>query len=195
MSKSLGNFLTIRDLLTKHHAQTLRFFIVRSHYRSELTYTPDQLEDAQQGLKKLYGTLHRVSVPVGSAVSVPSIDWNDPWASAFKEAMDQDFGTPKAVAVLFDLAAQVTKTASAELAHLLKQLGGVLGLLQEEPTHFLQDLSLTSVDVSTIDSLIAERAQLKAQKQFARADQIRSGLLAQGIALKDGPQGTSWERV
>ncbi len=185
MSKSLGNFFTIRDVLQKFDAQTLRFFVVRSHYRSPLNYSDVHLDDARSALKRLYTALHLVAARAGS------IDWNNPFAAKFKAAMDNDFGTPEAVAVLFDLAAEVNRSKSAELAGLLKALGGVLGILQGEPTVFLQ--AGAGLDDAAIQTLIAQRATAKAVKDFARADQIRKDLLAQGIVLKDSPTSTTWE--
>ena len=185
MSKSLGNFFTIREVLQKFDAETLRFFVVRSHYRSPLNYSDVHLDDARSALKRLYTALDLV------AARAVSIDWKDPFAAKFKAAMDNDFGTPEAVAVLFDLAGEVNRSKSAELAGLLKGLGGVLGILQGEPKAFLQ--AGAGLDDTAIQSLIGERAAAKAAKDFARADQIRKDLLAQGIVLKDSPTGTTWE--
>jgi cysteinyl-tRNA synthetase len=196
MSKSLGNFFTIREVLQKYHAETLRFFIVRAHYRSPLNYSDVHLDDARNSLKRLYTALDLV------APAQVAMDWNDPYAARFKAAMDEDFGTPEAVAVLFDLAAEVNRTKSAQLAGLLKALGATLGLLQAEPSSFMQwrpvgsavstdsGLSQPALDV---DALIAERAAAKAAKNFAQADNIRKQLLEQGIVLKDSPTGTTWE--
>ncbi|MDD5478680.1 cysteine--tRNA ligase [Rhodoferax sp.] len=187
MSKSLGNFFTIREILAKFDAQTLRFFIVRAHYRSALNYSDVHLEDARQSLKRLYTTLARVPA------QAVEIDWTQGHAARFKAAMDEDFGTPEAVAVLFELAGEVNRSQSGALAGLLKALGGVLGLLQEDPDTYLQ--SGSSVDEATIASRIAERAAAKAAKNFAEADRIRQDLLAQGIVLKDSASGTTWEAV
>jgi cysteinyl-tRNA synthetase len=189
MSKSLGNFFTIRDVLQKFDAETIRFFILRSHYRSGLNYSDVHLEDARASLKRLYTALDLVAVK-----SIPvraSIDFGNEFAAKFKAAMDNDFATPEAVAVLFDLAAEVNRSKSQELAILLKQLGGMLGILQNDPESFLQ--SGAALDDAAIQTKIAERAAAKAAKNFALADQIRKDLSAQGIILKDSPQGTSWE--
>jgi cysteinyl-tRNA synthetase len=121
------------------------------------------------------------------------IDWSESHAAKFKAAMDNDFGTPEAVAVLFELANEVNRSKSAHTAGLLKALGAVLGILQGEPTQFLQQGG--SIDESAIQALIAQRAAAKAAKNFAESDRIRNELLAQGIALKDTPQGTTWESV
>ncbi len=185
MSKSLGNFFTIRDVLKKFDAETVRFFIVRAHYRSPLNYSDVHLDDARGALKRLYTALDAV------APAEVGIDWAEPFAARFKSAMDNDFATPEAVAVLFDLATEVNRGKSAQQSGLLKALGGCLGLLQGDPRDFLR--SGASLDEATIASLIAQRAAAKAGKNFAEADRIRADLLAQGIVLKDSPTGTTWE--
>jgi len=185
MSKSLGNFFTIREILARFDAETLRFFIVRAHYRSALNYSDVHLEDARQSLKRLYTALDAVTPePV-------AIDWANPFAARFKVAMDEDFGTPEAVSVLFELASEVNRTRSGALAGLLKALGGCLGLLQQDPLAFLQ--SGAGVNEADVTQRIAERAAAKAAKNFAEADRIRQELLALGIVLKDSASGTSWE--
>ncbi len=187
MSKSLGNFFSIQEILERFDAETTRFFVVRSHYRSALNYSDAHIEDARTALKRLYTSLQAVP-----AQSEPvEIDWSAPYADRFKAAMDQDFGTPEAVAVLFDLASEVNRSHSPQMAGLLRALGGVLGLLQSPPEVFLRAGS--SVDTAHIDALIAERQAAKAARDFARADAIRAELLAQGIVLKDSAQGTTWE--
>jgi len=185
MSKSLGNFFTIRDVLKKFDAETLRFFIVRAHYRSPLNYSDVHLEDARGALKRLYTALDAVlPAPV-------QVDWSEPYAARFKAAMDNDFGTPEAVAVLFDLAAEVNRTKSPERAGLLKALGATLNILQDDPRAFLR--AGASLDDATIQRMIGARAAAKAAKDFAGADRIRKELLDQGIVLKDSPTGTTWE--
>ncbi len=186
MSKSLGNFFTIRDVLQKYDAETLRFFLVRTHYRSPLNYSDAHLDDARTALKRLYTALASVSPAVPA-----SVDWAQPFAARFQAAMDEDFGTPEALAVLFDLASEVNRSQSADLAGLLQALGGTLGLLQADPKAFLQ--SGSALDDAAIQVLIAQRAQAKAERNFAEADRIRQQLLAQGIALKDAASGTTWE--
>ena len=184
MSKSLGNFFLIRDVLKQFDAETIRFFVVRAHYRSPLNYSDVHLNDARNSLRRLYNALALVApVPV-------EIDWGNAYAARFKAAMDEDFGTPEAVAVLFDLAGEVNRTQSAESAGLLKALAGCLNLLQADPQAFLQAGS--TLDDATIQTLIQQRAQAKAAKNFAEADRIRNELLAQGIVLKDSASGTTW---
>jgi cysteinyl-tRNA synthetase len=187
MSKSLGNFFTIRDVLKVFDAETIRFFVVRSHYRSPLNYSDVHLNDARNALKRLYTAL--ASVP---PIAMASIDWREPHAQRFQAAMNEDFGTSEAVAVLFDLASEVNRSLSAELSGLLKALGGVLGLLQQVPQAFLQTgVSLSEAD---IQAQIQARAQAKKDRDFATADRIRQELAAQGVVLKDSPTGTTWER-
>lgn len=186
MSKSLGNFFTIRDVLKEYDAETVRFFVVRSHYRSPLNYSDVHLNDARGALKRLYTALSLV------APAEVAIDWSHPAAARFKAAMDEDFGTPEAVAVLFELAAEVNRSKSAETAGLLKALAGCLGLLQGDPQAFLQ-AGAADVDAAAIEAQIAARAAAKAAKDWAEADRIRKALLEQGIVLKDSPAGTTWE--
>jgi cysteinyl-tRNA synthetase len=188
MSKSLGNFFTIREVLRKFDGETLRFFVVRTHYRSPLNYSDVHLDDARSSLKRLYTALALVP-PAPQA----AIDWTDPYAARFKAAMDNDFGTPEAVAVLFELAAEVNRGKSAATAGLLRALGGCLGLLQGDPQRFLQ--AGATLDEASILQMIEQRAAAKKRKDFAEADRVRQALADQGIVLKDSPAGTTWERA
>ena len=185
MSKSLGNFFTIREVLAKYDAETVRFFLLRTHYRSDLNYSNVHLDDARNSLKRLYTALDLVKPAPWS------VDWTQPFAARFKAAMDDDFGTPEAVAVLFELATEVNKTGSRELAGLLKALGGCIGLLQGDSKAFLQAGAV--LDEASISAMIAQRAAAKAARNFAEADRIRQELFAKGIVLKDSSGGTTWE--
>ena len=189
MSKSLGNFFTIREVLAKYDPETVRFFIVRTHYRTSLNYSDLHLDDARASLKRLYTALDLVKPEEVDT----AIDWSNPYAARFKAAMDEDFGTPEAVAVLFELAAQVNISKAPALSALLKALGGCIGLLQGDPTAFLQAGALQGLDESAIQARIQERADAKKAKNFALADDIRKALLTDGIVLKDSPTGTTWE--
>ena len=192
MSKSLGNFFTIREVLAKYDPETVRFFILRAHYRSALNYSDVHLDDARGSLKRLYTALSLVP-----AAPVIAIDWNQPHAQRFRAAMDEDFGTPEAVAVLFELAGEVNRSKDPMLAGLLKALGGTLGLLQADPATYLQSGAGASagMDEAAIASQIAARAAAKQAKDFTEADRIRKSLLEQGVVLKDSPTGTTWERA
>ncbi|MBK7121214.1 MAG: cysteine--tRNA ligase [Comamonadaceae bacterium] len=185
MSKSLGNFFTIREVLEKFDAETIRFFIVRAHYRSPLNYSDVHLDDARNALRRLYTALDAVTP------AAVDIEWTQPHAARFKAAMDNDFATPEAVAVLFELAAEINRGKSPQVAGLLKTLGGVLGLLQCDPKAFLQ--AGAGLDEASIQQQIVARAAAKKARNFTEADRIRDELLAQGIVLKDSAGGTTWE--
>ncbi len=191
MSKSLGNFFTLREVLNKLDAvqggETVRFFLMRGHYRSEINYTWDTLEDARQTLLGFYIALK--DVPPADV----ALDWNDPYAKRFRAALEDDFDTPAAFAVLHELRREINRSGSKELAGLLRALGGTIGLLQDEPEAFVRGAQDSgSLDV---DALVQERIDAKKSKNFARADEIRKQLDAAGIVLEDKPGGlTEWRR-
>ena len=187
MSKSLGNFFTIREVLARYDGETLRFFMLRTHYRSPFNFSDVNLDDARASLRRLYTALE-----YGGAQPVP-IDWADPRAQAFRAAMNDDFNTPGAVAVLFELAAEVNRTRDATAAALLKALGATLGVLQQVPRAYLQ--SGNTVDEVRIAEQIRARDQAKKARDFALADRIRTELLAQGVVLQDSASGTTWVRA
>jgi cysteinyl-tRNA synthetase len=185
MSKSLGNFFTIRDVLGRFDGETLRFFMLRTHYRSPFNFSDANLEDARHALRRLYTALD------GVAPSTAPLDWTLPQATAFRAAMDEDFNTPLALAVLFDLASELNRTRSPESAALLRHLGGVLGVLQQLPRAYLQG----GLDALAIEAAIAARQAAKSAKNYAEADRLRKELAEQGVELKDGPQGTTWVKA
>jgi cysteinyl-tRNA synthetase len=189
MSKSLGNFFTIRDILKKFDAEVVRFFILRAHYRSPLNYSDGHLDDARAALARLYTALKGFD-------AAPDVDWNEAHAQRFKQAMDDDFATPEAVEALFDLANELNRTKDAKLAAQLKGLGEVLGLLQRDPVEFLQAGPAEQGGMSheDIDAKVAARIAAKKAKNFAEADRIRDELKAAGIVLEDGAGGTTWRR-
>ncbi|HUQ26006.1 MAG TPA: cysteine--tRNA ligase [Burkholderiales bacterium] len=182
MSKSLGNFFTVRDILKKYDAEVVRFFILRAHYRSPLNYSDAHLEDAKSSLTRLYTALKDQK---GRA----EVDWNEPHAQRFKAAMDDDFGTPEAVSVLFDLAT-AANTGNTAAADQLRALGGVLGILQRETEQFLQGGEADA----WVSERIAAREAARKRKDFKAADDIRKELLDKGIVLEDKGGKTTWRR-
>ncbi|HSH86699.1 MAG TPA: cysteine--tRNA ligase [Methylophilus sp.] len=193
MSKSLGNFFTIREVLEKYDAEVVRFFILRAHYRSPLNYSDKHLDDAKASLTRLYTALRGFEME-DSDIETSAIDWQQSPAAKFKAAMDDDFNTPEAVAVLFELANDLNKDKSQATAVLLKQLAGIIGLLERDPERFMHGDNGASNDLD-IEGLIAARIAAKKAKDFAAADLIRKELADAGIVLEDTPQGTTWRRA
>jgi cysteinyl-tRNA synthetase len=188
MSKSLGNFFTIREVLQSYDPEVVRFFILRAHYRSPLNYSDMHLDDAKAGLTRLYTALKEV------APDAATMDASEAHAQRFAEAMNDDFNTPVAIAALFDLANEVNRSRDPALARQLRELGGVVGLLQRAPQDFLHGAG--AGDDAAIEARIEARAAAKRAKNFAEADRIRAELLGEGIVLEDRPGGiTEWRRA
>lgn len=205
MSKSLGNFFTIREVLKSFDAEVIRFFILRAHYRSPLNYSDQHLEDARQALGRLYTALMNAGIDSAATQSPGLLDLKAHQkalentealraVSAFTAAMDDDFNTPEAIAALFDLATEVNRSRNQEIAMLLRELAGQLGFLARAPGEFHQ-AKVAGLSAQEITELIAQRVSAKKDKNFARADQIRAELLEKGVVLEDSPSGTTWRNL
>ena len=197
MSKSLGNFFTIRDVLATWRPEVVRYLLISSHYRSPINYAEDSLEGAQAALERFYAALRDFG-------DVPAMDTASLGQSAhhgrFVAAMDEDFNTPEALAVLFDLARELNAAARSDpararmLAAELKGFGAIFGILQEDPMTFRRGGS-DGDDAAEIDALVAARTEAKRARDFARADAIRQQLLDRGVVLEDTREGTLWRRA
>jgi len=186
MSKSLGNVMTIRNALKKYDAEVLRFFLLRPHYRSQIAFTESLIDEARTALTRLYLALRDNPAPAQLQVK-----WEEAHARRFADAMNDDFNTPIALAVLFDLASEINRTGSTELAAQLRALGSTLNLLQQDPTLFLRG---ADDDTAGIELLISVRATAKREKNYAEADRVRKALLDKGVVLEDTADGTTWRR-
>ena len=190
MSKSLGNFFTIREVLEKYHPEVVRYLLVSSHYRSPINYSEDSLKEAKGALERFYHALKGLPASAASG--------GETFAQRFTVAMDDDFNSPEACAVLFEMAREVNRlreldpAAAAGLAARLKQLAEVLGVLQLDPEAFLQAGAEGKIDSAAVEALIAARLQARADKDWAESDRIRDQLGSMGVVLEDGKGGTSW---
>lgn len=184
MAKSTGNFFTIADVLEKHHPEVIRYFLLSSHYRSPLNYSEDNLQLARRALMRLYQAM--------KDIAITEDDIDETWANEFNLAMNDDFNTPVALSVLFQLSHEINKTKSSKLAATLKHLAGNLGFLQESPAEFLQS---GSEDIDAIAKLVEERFQARLKRDWAKADEMRKMLLEKGVEVEDGPEGSTWRIV
>ena len=193
MSKSLDNFFTVRDVLALYQPEVVRFFILRVHYRSPLNYSSNHLEDTKHALDRLYTALKGSE----ATITKTSLNWEDSRAQRFMKAMNDDFNTPEAVAVLFDLANETNKTGALKDALLLKGLGGQLGLLQQDPQQYLQhqvSIRDSTYTARSIEQMIQHRFAARKAGNYTEADRIRKELLDVGITLEDNSNGTTWRR-
>ncbi len=201
MSKSLGNFFLIRDVLKQYDPEVIRFFMLRAHYRSPINYSDVQLDESRSGLARLYTALAQANGIIAPAKQDTGLA--APWVQRFNAAMDDDFNTPDAIAVLFDLASELNRRHAAgefdavhALAQTLQSLASILGFLERDPSAFLQGGNAGELDASAIEECIAARAAAKQAKAFEKADAIRAELLKQGVVLEDKPGGiTEWRRA
>jgi cysteinyl-tRNA synthetase len=190
MSKSLGNFFTVNEVLKKFDPEVIRFFILRAHYRSPLNYSDQHLEDAKLALTRLYTSLKDIS-----AVEVDENSyWDDPRAAKFRAALDDDFNTPEAMSVLFDLASDLNRDHSVVTASLLKSLAATLGFLNRVPSEFLQSSVGVALSADEIESMIQKRNEARMNKDYDLADELRDGLMDAGVILEDSSGTTTWRR-
>jgi cysteinyl-tRNA synthetase len=195
MSKSLGNFFLIRDVLQQFDPEVVRFFMLRAHYRSPINYSDSQLEEARTGLVRLY-----TAINTNEQHASKNLEPVAQWVKRFGDAMNDDFNTPEAIASLFDLASEINRASNAntkqELSQTLKHLAGMIGLLQRSPNEFLQSgTPHTGMSPAQIEEQIAARHAAKLNKNFKEADAIRERLLNDGVVLEDKPSGTVWRRA
>ncbi|MFK8019247.1 MAG: cysteine--tRNA ligase [Pseudomonadales bacterium] len=197
MSKSLGNFFTIKEILDKYDAEVVRYFLVSSHYRTPINYSEDNLKNAQAALQRFYLALADVNATTGNANCPTGVEaWNK-----FQVAMDDDFGTPEALAVIFDVARRLNVAkqdgdadTASDLAAVVIRLGATLGLLQREPNELLQGASTSAEDTAGIESRVRARDEAKAAKDYQEADRIRAELESEGVILEDSREGTRWRK-
>lgn len=188
MSKSLGNFFTLRDVLDKYSPEVIRFFMLRTHYRSPLNFSHDSLCDTKNSLTKIYQGLRNYDLTLDK-----SIDWSNKYALRFKEAMDDDFNTPLAISILFEILSEINREPNLKFASLLVNLANLIGLLTKSPQEFLQ--SGNEIDSLIVEGLIEKRNQARLNKDFTLSDQIRDDLISKGVILEDGKDGTIWRKL
>jgi len=195
MSKSLGNFFTIREVLEKYNPEVVRYFLVSSHYRSAINYSEESLKQAQQALERFYTTLRNARIKPSAATTCYAESTTE-FRIRFETAMNDDFNTPEALAVLFDIAREINRAESAThaLLDLLLELGATVGILQQEPEEFLQAASSGEITAEEVEQLIIDRKNARGDKNWGRADEIRDLLIEKGVVLDDGREGTTWRR-
>lgn len=197
MSKSLGNFFTVREILSRFRAEQVRYFLLASHYRGPLNYTVESLENAGGALERLYLALRGLDLSATADRQAEPI-----YYERFAEAMDDDFNTPLALSVLHELAREINRRrgddpqAAERLGAVLRELGAILGLLQDDPEHYLRSSGGEGgLSDDEIEALLQRRQEARAARNFAEADRLRDELAAQGIIIEDSPQGTTWRRA
>jgi cysteinyl-tRNA synthetase len=188
MSKSLGNFLTLREVLEEHDAELIRFFVLKTHYRSPLNFNYKDLEEAKNGLSRLYTAIKKYEVTIDNNENYEENEWS----SKFKLAMNDDFNTPLAISILFELVAEINKKQDLNLVKILIFLGRSIGLLMRNALDFFQNSNNLTITIKEIENLIEQRKIAKLKKDFSTSDQIRNTLLREGIILEDNPNGTLW---